>query len=346
MRRQVFGCAATAIAALVLAATIEAPAQQGGKPNSNVIRNRVFRLKNFDPNRAVEILEELLTEPVDVFIPTPNSGKRRGNQPDGPPYIRDPLPGTGAGPGSGPSAGASTPFGGTGANPGGQGAADQLPAPSQPGAVIPYPRLPPPPGGLGSGQPSGIPAPGPSPMAPTLPRPPGTPGTGYAGPFGGSNAPAPPIGPPERYRVAVDPKSKTILMRGLEPDVLAAAELMTVLDLPEDQPIPKLTHIRAFRLKQADPKKVAEQMEGLGTAARVVAVPELSLVVAYGPDQELKDIAEAIGALDAVDPDQPDADKPKGSSESARSNRKPPQPEEEDGKRPKNEGPTYRDRDR
>jgi hypothetical protein len=333
-------CVALAIVIVVP----EVPAQQSGsgRGSPNAVRNRAFRLKNFEPERAVEILEELLTEPLDVFIPNPGAGKRRGNQADGPPYLRDPLPGSGVGPGAGPAAGAATPFGGgTGPNPGGQGAADQLPMPTGPGAVIPYPRLPPPPGGLGgSGQPSGIPS-GAPPAAPTLPRPPGVPG--FAGPFGGGNAPAPPIGPPERYRIAVDGKTKTILMRGLEPDVLAAAELFAVLDLPEDQPLPKLSHIRAFRLKEADPRKVAEQMESLGTAARVVAVPELNLIVAYGPEQELKDIADAISALDTADPDQPDSDKPKGSGQASRSNRKA-QPEEEDGKRPKNEGPTYRDR--
>lgn len=345
MRWTRFGGWTAAALLVMLAGTEDLIAQQAsGKGNPNVIRNRVFRLKNFDPERAVQILEELLTEPLDVFIPNPNANKRRGSEPSGPPFVRDPAPGPGGlgGPGTAPSAGASTPFGGAGGAPGGQGAADQLPAPANPGAVIPYPRLPPPPGGLGSGQPSGIPV-GPSPMAPRLPQPPGVPSGGFAGPFGGGNAPMPPIGPPERYRIAVDGKTKTILMRGLEPDVLAAAELFAVLDLPEDQPIPKLSHIRAFRLKTADPRKVAEQMEALGTAARVVAVTDLNLVVAFGPEHELKDIADAIGALDAEDPEQPDLEKPRGTAGSSRPERKP-MPEEEDGKRPKNEGPTYRDR--
>jgi len=281
------------LVAIVLGFGLELPAQPAapGKGDPRIMRTRVFRLKNFDADRAVELLEELLTEPVDVL--GPQAGKN-----DGPPF------GTGAA-GAGP--GQLTP------GPGGQPLALGNGGPA---ATVPYPRLPPPPNGQGF-----RPAPNTGLPAPLAGR--------QSGPFG------PNLGDPAggllRYRLTVDEKTKAIMMRGPEPDVLLASELMTVLDLPEDQPVPgRLAAIRAFRLKEADAEKVAENLQGLGPRAKIVSVPELRLVIAAGPDQDLKDLSEAIKTLDNSDPGD-SGTKRKGGGEV------------EDGKRPKNEGPVYRD---
>jgi hypothetical protein len=322
---------------------------QQGQPNRGQpagVRTRVFRLKNFEAERAVQILEELLTEPVDVFIPQPGSpgGNRGGKTPDGPPFLRDPAPGPNVpGPGSNPMAPggqpqtpmatAGAPGSAPGTPPAGNFTADQLPGASGPSSVSPYPRLPPPPRGNFAGG-----APGPTPLPPALPGGPGLP-PGYGNLYGQQaggvpTGPLPPALPPQRYRITADNKTGTVIMRGLESDVLIAADLMAVLDLPVDQPLPKLSALRAFRMKEADPEEVVQKLEGLGTAARIVAVRDLRLVLAVGPEQELKDLTEAILALDMPEEDTPAPARPSASRR---------QPEQEDGKRPKNEGPTYRD---
>jgi hypothetical protein len=281
------------LAAVVLGFGLELQAQPAapGKGDPKVMRTRVFRLKNFDADKAVELLEELLTEPVDVLGPQP--GKN-----DGPPFGR----GVGA-----PGPGQVTP------GPGGQ---PLVLGNNGPAAIVPYPRLPPPPNGQGF---------------------PAAPNTGLPGPLAGrqSGPFGPNLGAPAggllRYRLTVDEKTKAIMMRGPEPDVVLASELMTVLDLPEDQPVPgRLVAIRAFRLKDADAEKVAENLQGLGPRAKIVSVPELRLVIAAGPDQDLKDLSEAIKTLDNSDPDGSGTRRKVGG-------------EVEDGKRPKNEGPVYRD---
>jgi hypothetical protein len=273
--------------ALVFGVAAVAFAAPPGKGDSQAYKTRTFRLKNFDADQAVEILEELLTEPVDVL--GPDKGGGRGGPPfgDGPPFGNNPG---GAGPGSRPTILGNGPFGFAG--PAG--------APPPGGGVGPVPpRL------TGPGQPN-----------------PGLPSTGLPLPGGsGGNG---------RYRIMVDERSKSILMRGPESDVKVAVELMALLDLEVDAPVPaNLAALRGYRLKEADAENVAESLQNLGTKAKIVAVPSLKLVLATGPEEDLKDVGEAVRALDTADEAKPKLPRKVGDETETKK------------LRPKNEGPNY-----
>lgn len=259
------------------------PPAAARRGNPRVYRTQAFRLKNFDAEKAKELLEELLADPIDVLGPEkPGPGGPNPAGPDRPPLGLTPGPG-----GQGIVVG---------------GAIDPV-------GITPYPKLPPAPGSRPGG---------------------GFQGGGVGGLAGGRpNLPA--FNDPNaglRYRLILDERSKSLLMRGPETDVLIASEFIGVLELPRDKPLPaNLIAIRAFRLREADPEKVAENLLALGHKVTIVAVPSLDLVVATGPDAELKEIAEAVKTLDGGEKGDTEAQpaKPKGPRK--------PVPEEEDGKR-------------
>lgn len=287
--------------ALVVAAALATPALDaaGGKGDPKVYRTRVFRLKNFDPEAAKDLLEELLTEPLDVLGPgrpgAPGGGGNLFDLPGG--GLAGRGPGLGGGGPSTAGAGVTLPPA-PGANPAGGSAPGGLGGPSTVGGLRG-------PGAPGAAAPGGKRFPG--------QRFPGQ-GGGDMGTSG------------ERYRLMVDDKSRSIIMRGPEPDVNVAVELMNILELPADRPLPaNLVAIRAFRV-EAEPEKLAEKLQGLGYKAKLVAVSSLNLIVAAGPDEDLKEITDAIKALMGDD---------KGGAEEKPAKPKDPRPptsEEEEGR--------------
>lgn len=294
-----------AVAFALVTSCLAAPPNSPSKGDPRVYRTKVFRLKNFEAQKAIDLLEELLSEPSDILGPAkPGSN----------------VPGGGGAFGQGGGAGAVP--SGIGGGFGGPGGGVGPPGGAGPGATLPMgprtPMNPMPgnfgPGGLGAGP--GVRGPGP--MGPT-------------GPAGGKRFPGqtgPGEGSTERYRVMLDDRTGSIIMRGPEPDVLVASELMNILEMPADRLLPNnLIAIRAFRVGDAEPDKLAEKLQGLGYKAKIVAVPSLNLVVAAGPDEDLKEITEAIKALDGGgEKGAADGDKP------AKPKDRNPTPEDEDPK--------------
>ncbi|HEV3237451.1 MAG TPA: secretin N-terminal domain-containing protein, partial [Gemmataceae bacterium] len=56
---------------------------------------------------------------------------------------------------------------------------------------------------------------------------------------------------PMSWRIAEDPRTKSLVVRGPEKVIEIAADLVAVLDLPADKPIPAVKNLRAYKLKHA-----------------------------------------------------------------------------------------------
>jgi hypothetical protein len=272
---------------MLLLGAVSAAAQPPapGKDGAKGYRTRVYRLKTFDAEKAMEILEELLSEPKDVLGFPGKAG------PGGPGFG---PPGSGSGPGFGPGVAAPMGFGSSPISP---------------------PPLPLPPGVAGGGKSGNAPAGAGGPLPPSLG------GSGGGGPLppvlGDSNS-------SQRYRLTFDERTNSIVLRAPDQEVQLATELMSVLELPADRAIPgNLNALRAFRLKEADAAKLAEKLQGLGYKARIVAVESLRLLLAAGPAEDLKEIADAITELDGADPEEKGTPPPKKKDS--------PPAEEEDG---------------
>jgi hypothetical protein len=121
------------------------------------------------------------------------------------------------------------------------------------------------------------------------------PGGGMAGPMRGPQAGA---GPAPEWRLTIDERTQSLIMRGSRKDLQRAADLIAVLDLPGGKPVPKVKNLRAFKLKFASVDKIAEILDQLGTEARILALPQTNRLIVAGPDAALKEVAELIEELD------------------------------------------------
>jgi hypothetical protein len=107
------------------------------------------------------------------------------------------------------------------------------------------------------------------------------------------------------HRLAVDDRSGSLLARGTDRDLQLTAELVAVLETPSDKPLPKLTRLRAYRLRHAQAADLVEAFNSLDLDARIVAEPNSNLLFAAGPEERLKEIDEAIKTLDVAGKKQP-----------------------------------------
>jgi hypothetical protein len=97
----------------------------------------------------------------------------------------------------------------------------------------------------------------------------------------------------------IDLRTKAVIVRGTAKDVELVADLLTVLDSPEDKPAPAVKTLRAFRPKR-DAAEVYTLLRRLApdVPCRTVAVGRMKLIVARGGDEALKELAEVIRELD------------------------------------------------
>ncbi len=104
--------------------------------------------------------------------------------------------------------------------------------------------------------------------------------------------------PAPEWRLTIDERTQSIIMRGAAQDLQRAADLIAVLDLPGGKPIPKIKNLRAFKLKYASSDTIAEILDQLGTEARILSLGQTNRLIVAGPDAALKEIAELIEELD------------------------------------------------
>jgi type II secretory pathway component GspD/PulD (secretin) len=126
------------------------------------------------------------------------------------------------------------------------------------------------------------------------------PGGGGLGALGGLGLLGGAAGALPTGRAAHDPRTNALVVAGTEKDVALAADVVAALNAPADKPLPKLKHLRAYRLRFADPTELAQVLQQLELDASIVAGPQGSkLLFAAGPDDLLQDLDEAVKLLDA-----------------------------------------------
>ncbi len=88
-------------------------------------------------------------------------------------------------------------------------------------------------------------------------------------------------------------------MRGPRFAVRRAAEFIVVIDLPEGQPIPKGKNMRAFKLKHARAKNVANILVSLlDSEASILPLSQTNRLIVAGPEAAIKEAADLIEQLD------------------------------------------------
>jgi type II secretory pathway component GspD/PulD (secretin) len=119
------------------------------------------------------------------------------------------------------------------------------------------------------------------------------------------------------WRLAVDKRTRSLIVRGTPQDLQTAADLIAVLDLPPGKPLPQVQNLRAFQLRHADAANLAKMLAALEINARIMPVPRSKMLIVSGPEAAMKEISEVITALDVDDkaaPPKAEPELPKGAA--------------------------------
>jgi beta-lactamase regulating signal transducer with metallopeptidase domain len=107
------------------------------------------------------------------------------------------------------------------------------------------------------------------------------------------------MGRPETsWRLAVDQRSRSLIVRGTAQDIQTVADLVALLDVPEGKSTAGVKGFRVFHLRYANAQDVAGILGALDIGAAVVPAPGARAVVVSGPEAALKEVAEVIDAVD------------------------------------------------
>jgi beta-lactamase regulating signal transducer with metallopeptidase domain len=105
-------------------------------------------------------------------------------------------------------------------------------------------------------------------------------------------------GGPPTWRVAVDARTHSVIVRGGEEDLQSAADLVELLDQADGKTVAKGKNFRAFRLKFAEPAEVIKILQKLEINVGVTQLPKTKTLLASGKETDLKEAEEVISALD------------------------------------------------
>jgi len=119
-------------------------------------------------------------------------------------------------------------------------------------------------------------------------------GGGGLGGFGG-------MGP--QTQVTVDMRTRSLIVRASEKNLQLAADLVAVLDLPKDKPLPSVKSLKVFQLKHAEAEELVQVLQNLEPEARMIALGEAKLMIVAGPDAAMKEIADLVKHLDVPAPE-------------------------------------------
>jgi hypothetical protein len=137
-----------------------------------------------------------------------------------------------------------------------------------------------------------------------LPGTPLPPGPALADPLPGPGRPSDPLVTPSPpavvCRVIADARTRSFIVRGTAKDLQLAADVVAILDTPEDKPLPGTTALNAFRLKHVDAVDLVGTLHALDDSIkyRLAPVGRMKLLLATGSDEQMKELAEAIKELD------------------------------------------------
>src|SRR5262249_34965862 len=123
-------------------------------------------------------------------------------------------------------------------------------------------------------------------------------GAGMGGLGGGGAMMGGPSRPAPSWRIAVDPRTNSLVARGTEDDLRAISEIITALDTPEDKASAKLKNFRTFRLKHSGAAEMASILQELDLKVTVSVLQKGNMLAVSGPEAALKEVGELIEALD------------------------------------------------
>ncbi len=137
-------------------------------------------------------------------------------------------------------------------------------------------------------------------------------GGGLGGLGGGVSGPT--------WRLTADPRTKSLIIHGSEKDVDIAADLVAVLDLPADKPMPKVKNLRAYKLKHASAQDLNGVLSSLEMDARMVPIEKGNILIVAGSEDVMKDMDSVVEALDievqqSTEPPKPDKEGKRESEE-------------------------------
>jgi hypothetical protein len=101
-------------------------------------------------------------------------------------------------------------------------------------------------------------------------------------------------------RALGDPRTRSLIVRGTEKDLQLAADLIAILDTPDNKPLPDVKSLKAFRLQHLDVNDFVGMMEKLNPNLNyhLVSAGRLKLVLACGSDEQMSEVSEAVKELD------------------------------------------------
>ncbi len=103
---------------------------------------------------------------------------------------------------------------------------------------------------------------------------------------------------PGSWRLAVDQRTRSLIVRGTERDLQTVADLVAVLDLPAGKPIPKVKNLRAYQLRHANAEELTQVLQLLELDVRIVPLPKANLLILAGAEEAMKEIGSVIEELD------------------------------------------------
>jgi type II secretory pathway component GspD/PulD (secretin) len=100
------------------------------------------------------------------------------------------------------------------------------------------------------------------------------------------------------WRVTVDERTRSLIVRGTRHDLQVAADVVAVLDGAGGKAVPKVSNLHAFKLKYAQAPRLAQILDELGVKARVVPLHQTNILIVTGPAEAVKEVRDLVQELD------------------------------------------------
>jgi type II secretory pathway component GspD/PulD (secretin) len=117
--------------------------------------------------------------------------------------------------------------------------------------------------------------------------------------------------PATSWRLAVDERTNSLVVRGSDSDVRTISDIIGAVDVADGKSATKLKNLRTFKLKHADVPAVAQIVQELELNVKVSVLPSAEMLVITGAEAALKEAGELIEELDVEAKPVKDIKKPK-----------------------------------
>lgn len=103
---------------------------------------------------------------------------------------------------------------------------------------------------------------------------------------------------PPTWRMVIDDRTRSLIFRGSPDDLQTVSEIVSLVELPSNKPLPALQRMKAFRLKHANAADLVEKLTQLEMDVRLSALDASNILIAVGSEPAKKEIADLVRALD------------------------------------------------